>query len=240
MREQGDAATAGVRAEGASTEEWTLRAASVVGVRHRLAGQPSDDSFAWARGQGRLVVAVADGIGSTDGAAAAAQRATTAAVRSGLTGDVEAAIAEANWAAQGGGATTLVVAILEPGGEARLGRVGDSTAFVVDPEGKWPEGMWHELFEPPAEERLGPETPALPGADPPVETASVNLAAGGVLALATDGVADPWRDGPNTVAPGLAAALAGHPSVLKLAELTDFSRHGCHDDRTIVCVWARG
>jgi hypothetical protein len=55
--------------------------------------------------------------------------------------------------------------------------------------------------------------------------------------LATDGIADPWRDGPATVAPVLAAALAHPPPALELAQLSDFSRQGCHDDRTMLGVW---
>jgi hypothetical protein len=233
LRERGDASTAGVRAEGGSTERWTIRAASVVGIRHRLAGQASDDSFAWAADDGRLAVAVADGIGSAEGAAGAALRAVTAAVGAALQAGVDAAVAAANRAAAGGGATTLVVATVEAGGEVASGRVGDSSAFVVDAD-----GGWCELFEPPSEERLGADTAALPSPEPRLETAGARLG-GGVLVLATDGVADPWRDGPTTVAPALAAAVSGHPSALGLAAVTDFSRQGCQDDRTLLCVWAR-
>jgi hypothetical protein len=71
-----------------------------------------------------------------------------------------------------------------------------------------------------------------------VETAAVRLG-DRVLVLVTDGIADPWRDGPSTVAPALASTLAAHPTAIDLAVLADFSRHGCHDDRTIVALWMR-
>jgi hypothetical protein len=79
-----------------------------------------------------------------------------------------------------------------------------------------------------------------PGGDT-IETASVVLPAGAGLVLLTDGVADPVRDGPGTVAPALAEVLRGGPSgaltPLALAEAADFSRRGCQDDRTILAVW---
>ncbi|MBV9661170.1 MAG: protein phosphatase 2C domain-containing protein [Acidimicrobiales bacterium] len=234
LRARGGAATAAVRAEGASTGWWTLRAASVVGVRHRLAGQAADDSFAWAHDGSRVAVAVADGIGSVSGAGRAAERAAVAAVESALRARPEDAVAAANEAAKGGGATTLVLAVLTGAGQADLVRVGDSSAFVVEAE-----GAWRELFPPPDEERSGTDTAALPSPEPPVEAASVGLSGGAVLVLATDGVTDPWRDGPTTVAPALVAGILGRPAPLELAALADFSRHGCHDDRTILCVWGR-
>lgn len=237
----GDDSVAGWRAEASSTGWCTLRAASVVGVRHRLAGLGSDDSFAWARSEQRLVVAVGDGLGSIPGSAGASRRAAGAAVAAALgqTGEdlAEAAgsgVAAANAAAQGGGATTLVVAVIDPSGEVALARVGDSTAFAVKAG-----GSWVELFDPPDPDRATAVTPALPAAVTAVEAVSAGIWDGSVLVLATDGVADPWRDGPTTAAPSLAETVLSRPSAVELLAVTDFSRHGCHDDRTLVCVWSR-
>jgi serine/threonine protein phosphatase PrpC len=143
----------------------------------------------------------------------------------------------ANEAAAGGGATTLVLALVAVDGTVQAARVGDSTAFCVTEGGR----SWTELFEHPAgdDEQLGTETDALPSATPAWESARIYLRPSDVLVLVTDGVADPWRDGPATVAPALAIALAGHPGPLELARLVDFSRQGCHDDRTLVSVWMR-
>jgi len=252
--------------EGASTGWCTVRAVSVTGVRHRLAGQAGEDSFAWSHDGARLALAVADGLGSVGGSGGASLRAAAAAVVAAAppeSGDgrgpgqadapdegqdgperLAAAVEAADRAAAGGvGATTLVVALLDRHGHVDVARVGDSSAFVV-----WPDGSWTELFAPPDGGRIGTETAALPVAvtDPGgavadvVEWASTDLVAGAVLALASDGVADPWRDGPTTVAPAVAEALVEVPSVLEVARLVDFSRQGCHDDRTLACAWWDG
>ncbi|HET9077020.1 MAG TPA: protein phosphatase 2C domain-containing protein [Acidimicrobiales bacterium] len=237
----GDAAGAGWRAEAASTRWYSLRGASVAGVRHRLAGRGSDDSFAWAHDGDLLAVAVADGLGSVSGSADASRRACSAAVSAAVTGPVEdlmaaaeAGVEAANRAAEGAGATTLVVAVADRAGEVALARIGDSSAF-----GLKPDASWVELFAPPDPDRSGTATAALPAPDPVVETVTAGLWDGSVLVLATDGVADPWRDGPTTVAPSLVGTLLGRPSAVELLAVTDFSRQGCHDDRTLLCLWAR-
>jgi hypothetical protein len=95
------------------------------------------------------------------------------------------------------------------------------------------------LFVPPAGDGLNSATAALPMDGVTPESAAITLDNDHVLVLATDGIADPWRDGPTTVAPTLAGALAQPPTPLELAYLGDFSRHGCHDDRTLLAVWRR-
>lgn len=236
----GDASSAAWRADGASTGWCKLRAASVTGVRHRLAGRPGEDSYAWAAAGDRVVVAVTDGLGSEPGAAGAATRAAPAATSAAvghpaedLEGAVSAALDAANRAAEGGGRTTVVVAVVERDGRAVVGRVGDSTAFLLAGEGRA-----EELFGAPDPDRTDQVTMAVPAAEMDPEIRHFGLGAGAVLALVSDGIADPWRDGPTTVGPALVSALASSPSPLDLLALADFSRHGCHDDRTIVCVWA--
>lgn len=238
LRSTGEATTAAYRVEGGRTGWCALRAASITGVRHRLAARQGEDCFAWAHRGDRLVVAVADGLGSVPGSAAAASRAAAAAVAAAvgepgaLDAAVRAGLRAANEAAEGGGRTTLVLGALGADGAAELLRVGDSTAFLVANEGTGAA----ELFAARDDDGVGTETDALPGDDPVGETARV-LLGGDVLVLATDGVADPWRDGPATVAPTLAAAIAAHPAPLDLARLADFSRQGCHDDRALVVLW---
>lgn len=226
------ASDAAVRADGGDGEWIAIRAVSLAGIRHRLAAQPAEDSFAWAQTAAGWAVAVADGLGSVEGSAGAADRAVRAAVAV-AGGGVPAAMAAARAAAEGGGATTLIVAVVDPGGGVQLGRIGDSTAFLVSADGR----AWKELFGPSGDDGVvRTSTAALPGDWDP-ELTDTALEPGAVLVLATDGVADPWRDGPTTVAPGLADAVAGHPSLLELARTVDFSRQGCHDDRTILAVW---
>jgi hypothetical protein len=180
--------------------------------------------------------------GSGGCAARAVAAACTAAAASPA--DAGTALVEgfkaANEAAAGGGATTLVLAVIEGSGHAELGRIGDSTAFVVEES---PAG-WVDLFpeyDAAPDDGIETATDALPRPDPlDPERTSVRIDPTGVLVLASDGVADPWRDGPTTVAPVLAQAIGEHPTPLGLAHLADFSRQGCHDDRTLVAVWLIG
>jgi serine/threonine protein phosphatase PrpC len=238
LRAAGDAADSCYRVEGASTDRFALRAVSVTGVRHRLAGRAGEDSFAWSLSGSKLAVAVSDGLGAVSGSEVAARRAARAGAEAAATGAaVGPGMEAANEAAAGGGATTLVVALLSEDGAVEAARVGDSTAFWIKDGGQ----SWLELFAHPdgAEDRVGTETDALPCTALSWERVHITLRPSDVLVLATDGVADPWRDGPSTVAPVLARALADHPSALELARLADFSRQGCHDDRTLVTVWLR-
>ena len=233
LRGRGDAASAWWRAEGGANDWYVLRAASAVGVRHRLDGSGSDDFYAWVHDGDRMAVAVADGLGSIPGSSGTSRRASLAAVAEALSATSPlAGIKAGNEAAGGGGATTLVVAVVEAEGRCSLARVGDSTAFRVEGGGDW-----RELFEPPDPERTGGMTAALPDPDPQVDLAEFRFEQGDVLVLATDGLADPWRDGPTTVAPSVTAVVRARPAALELAKLIDFSRRGCHDDRTAVCVW---
>lgn len=284
LRDRAGAGEAGYRADGGDSDWCALRVASVAGVRHRLAGRPGQDSFAWACLPDGLVVAIADGLGGVPGSDHTAGRAVVAAVdavvessssasasalvsASGSTeapGSTAAALnaavttaatataasgpasgagrAEqllaagldaANLAAAEGGATTLVLGLIWRSGEVHLARVGDSTAFQVGAEGRW----WGEVFAPPEDDGVVTATAALPAEKLEPEFAAVTITTEDLLVLATDGVADPWRDGPSTVAPVLAATLAGRPGPLELTQLASFSRQGCHDDRTILVVW---
>ncbi|MDQ2724836.1 MAG: protein phosphatase 2C domain-containing protein, partial [Actinomycetota bacterium] len=148
-----------------------------------------------------------------------------------------AAVDGANQALTGrDGATTLVVAVVTPDGTVTGARVGDSSAFVLV------GGAWSELFaagtgDAGDEDVVATTTSALPSPSPRMETAETRLSTGDALVLVTDGVADPLRDGPETVAPALAGALGEPPGALSLIGLVDFSRQGCHDDRTLLGVW---
>lgn len=229
------AAMAGIRADGADTDWCALRVASVVGVRHRLAARSVEDSWAWDGGEDRVVLAVADGLGSYgDSAPVAAAVAAAAVARlAGGGTDLAAAVAAANEAVNGNeeGKATLVLATVTRDGTAELARVGDSTAFILSGE------TWTELFIPEDDEMHTPVTTALPSDEPEIQLAHHDLHPGEVLMLVTDGVGDPLRDGPTTVAPGMAAGLATPPHPLVLAAQTDFSRQGCGDDRTLLALW---
>ena len=244
MRPTGSASASAIRADGGDGALWSLRAASLSGTRHRLSGTGPEDAFAWGVTGDRLVVAVADGVSSRPGSAVTAAAAADAAVASACTaldegsadpsGVLVAAVTAANAAAgaSGGGATTLVLGLLEGSGVTALVRVGDSSAFVLA------DGKWEEAWPTDADDgSIRTATRALPAERPVPEAAHVVVPAGAALVLVTDGVADALRDGPTTVAPGLAAGLGHPPDPLELARLVDFSRQGVHDDRTLLAVW---
>ena len=242
LETRGSAATAGYRAAGGSTEWCTFRAATVNGVRHRLGGQPGQDSYAWAVGDSRIALAVTDGLGTVDGSARAAAMSAVAAADAAIeTSEDDAAltgIEAANRTPLHHGATTIIVAVVKRDRRIDVARVGDSTAFLVDPVGP----TWTELFDPAEGDRetVNVTTAAIPADQPEIERAAAQLQQEEILVLVTDGIADPWRDGPTTVAPALAALASAHPSPLALASAADFSRQGCHDDRTIVLLWLGG
>jgi hypothetical protein len=244
------------RADGGQSAEFVVLAASVAGVAHRLSGRRGEDAYAWVLPRpGRLAVIVADGVSTAGRGGEGADIAVSAACEHLLTaegwGEMEclaalraasAAVSAAGGASAAELSTTLVVGLVsasEAGAEVYLARVGDSSAFVLA------GAAWNELFPGRAEEELrGSVIGVLPlgsrGGDA-IETASMALPGGAALVLLTDGVADPLRDGPGTVAPALAEVLRGGPSgaltPLALADAADFSRRGCQDDRTVLAVW---
>lgn len=234
LGDAGEAPHAGWRADGGSSAWFTVRAASVTGVRHRLAGEPGQDSFAWRHRGPLIALAVADGLGSVEGSGAASAAAARCAVEVAISDGIAVAVSAANEAVRSSGATTLLVAVVSAEGHAELGRVGDSTAFIVGTD-----GSWREVFSPASGDVVGTETHAIPSDELELETEKAELRPGAVLVLATDGLANPWRDGPSTVAPVLVSALSQPPSALELARIADFSRQGCHDDRTAICLWRR-
>ncbi len=259
LRAQAGSADASYRADGGESADFGVRAASVAGVSHRLSGRRCEDAYAWALpGPGRLVLVIADGVSTAGRGAEGAEIAVSTAVdhllASSTGGEMgcEAAVrAASEELVRVGGAsavelsTTVVVALIstaETGAEVALARVGDSTAFVLR------GGKWSELFADPDQEAMrGALVEVLPlgsRAGPgAVETSSVTLLPDTALALLTDGVADPLRDGPGTVAPALAeilqGALRGELAPLDLARAADFSRRGCQDDRTVLVAWVR-
>jgi hypothetical protein len=258
LRRRAVASEACYRADGGQSAEFVVLAASVAGVAHRLSGRRCEDAYAWALPRpGRLALIVADGVSTAGRGGEGADIAVSAAWEHLLAvegwGEMEclAALRVASDAVSAAGcasaselSTTFVVALVsasEAGAEVRLARVGDSSAFILVKD------RWDELFPGGAEDELrGSVVGVLPlgsrGGDA-VETASVLLPAGAALVLLSDGVADPLRDGPGTVAPALAEVLSGGPSgaltPLALADAADFSRRGCQDDRTILAVWPR-
>jgi serine/threonine protein phosphatase PrpC len=259
------ARAANYRADGGQSDDFVVLACSVAGTAHRLGGGRCEDAYAWVKPRpGRLGLVIGDGVSTAGRGGEGADLAVGAAARylSGAedwgVADCRDAVERASdrllAAASAPGAasaaelsTTLVVALVtrqEGGAAVVMARVGDSTGFVLD------NRTWREIFVPPSGDDLHQVvTDVLPLPGPPekgrpaVEAAFVELPYGAALVLVTDGIANPLRDGPTTVAPALAEVLRGGPtgdlSPLALLAAADFSRRGCQDDRTIVVAWPR-
>lgn len=232
-----------MRADGGDAPPWRVRAATVAGVRHRLAGLPGEDAFAWVAGDGGLLLAVADGVSATEGGGRAAATAVEAAVHAGFgERDLPARCGAAIDAATGAvgalaadGATTLVVVAAGGDGRWAAAAVGDSDAVVLA------GGQWRAVFASGGDGDEGLRsgaTDALPFAGHEARRYAAGvLAPGEALVLLSDGVGGPLADGPTTVAVGLAEGLAAVPGPLEVARLVDFERKGCHDDRTLLAAW---
>jgi serine/threonine protein phosphatase PrpC len=263
VRARAGASAANYRADGGESADFIVLAASVAGPVHRLGGGRCEDSYAWVKPRpGRLGLLIADGVSTAGRGGEGADLAVEAAARylsscegwgetecRGAAARASAELMSAGHVLARGKAaelsTTFVVALVAArvaGADVVLGRVGDSTAFTLT------AGLWQELFIPPDDDDLQRvATDVLPfsgdAGNDPIETASAYLDVGTAIVLVTDGLANPLRDGPTTVAPGLAEVLgegSGRaPSPLALAAAADFSRRGCQDDRTIVVAWPR-
>ena len=267
LRSRAWAPDACYRADGGRTGDFVVLAASAAGVSHRLVGRRCEDCYSWVlspAGPGRLAVVVADGVGSAGRGGEGAEIAVRAACdyfANLAAGDgwgldeCEVAVRSASQALHEAGgqlagefSTTLVVGLLmarDGGADVALARVGDSSAWALlsGGEAAGGPGAWKELFAGPGDDELqGRPTRALPfGTGGSSQRSQAHLPPASALVLVTDGVGDPLRDGPSTVAPALAEVLSRGPSgalsPLDLARAADFSRRGCGDDRTVLAVW---
>lgn len=252
--------------DGWSTGRLVVRGASVRGYQHRHDGTPRQDDFAiaWHPATDAVIVAVADGVSEAELAHVGATLACRTAVEQ-LTRWLDSGSEDqpdwpdvlrcASWAlvefAKGQPAngpddgdseraerllaTTLVAAVLRPNddGSATVdaARAGDSTAWLLHGQD------WTELFTTDTDDVLATSVTALPRLAADVATATVEVPAGGVLLVGTDGVGVPVGDGRGPVGSALAAGVEAPPAPLDFGYLLDFSRETFDDDRTLVAVW---
>ncbi|MBM7775028.1 hypothetical protein JOD54_005232 [Actinokineospora baliensis] len=246
--------------DGWASAGFTVRGASVRGYQHRHDGTPRQDDFAvaWHEGSGAVVAAVADGVSSVPlahlGATLACRAATDRLLRH-LDADERPDWPElfrcASWAlvefakGQPGDddpiaraerllSTTLLVALVVPlpdgSARAEVCRVGDSAAWVLD------DARWLHLSDS-TPDLTEVATVALPHQPSDLSAESVDLPAGSVLLLGTDGVSAALGDGAGQVGAAFADALGTAPPPLEFARLLDFSRETFDDDRTLLGVW---
>jgi hypothetical protein len=252
-------------ADGWSTDDFTVRLASVRGYQHRHRGTPRQDDVAalYHPATGAVAFAVADGVSSAPhshiGATAvcrAALGAVVADLDAGPVVDWAKVVEHAAWQlvqqaavilgldrtdaerAEQELATTLITgAVLPTAGhpEVSLVQVGDGGAWLLR------DGRYTALLDPksaPDGVVLASAVTALPRV-PELGVRGGPLASGEVLLIGTDGFGDPLGDGTGQVGAHFAARLARPRPPLEFAHDLDFSRETFDDDRTLLALWAR-
>jgi len=227
-----------------------IAAASVIGASHAAAGSVRQDAYDFTTtGDGYLVIAVADGLGSRPlsqlGAAFFCTGVTQAAIGPGppaprAADELLCRGAEYAAAAQDfcqvpptESAFVAAVAVLPPPGTggvrtADIARVGDVSAFTLDPE-----GALAELFtsDDGPINILGESLPGPAAAWPQRVRAQTQ-----VLVLVTDGLANDLRTSPG-VRSWLSEHWARPIGPFAFGDSLRYQRQGSHDDRTAVVLW---
>jgi serine/threonine protein phosphatase PrpC len=255
--------------DGWSTEAITVRGVSQRGHLHRYNGAPRQDDFAVHHlPDGRVIVLVADGVSQAPQShigSSTVIRTAAEWLASHLGNDIAdtdwlALLKNAAWAlneraqtllgldepdpvrAEELLATTLVCAVIEPAGagalRAYLVSVGDSVAWLLS-AGEFVEILAGKKV--PASGIASSAVVGLPRVPTEVTPVGVDVAAGDVLLMATDGIGDPLGTGHGGVGNLFREVLTGPsvPSLIEFAHAVDFSREAFDDDRTLVAVWPR-
>ncbi|WP_292975793.1 protein phosphatase 2C domain-containing protein [Mycobacterium sp.] len=255
--------------DGWSTATITIRGASQRGHLHRYNGAPRQDDFAThALSDGRIIVAVADGVSAAKQSHIGATAAVNYAagwLRTHLAADVS----QTDWVmlmkstayrlaeqaqslfklaapdpvvAEEQLATTLVCAVIEPleAGlmRAHLVGIGDSGAWLLSSNG------FRALLGGKAITNDGLTSSAvigLPRVPSELCLEVVDFGGSDVLLLGSDGIGDPLGSGQGGVGNLLRDLLTATrpPSLVEFAHALDFSRENFDDDRTLVAVWPR-
>lgn len=248
-------------ADGVTTPDIELRAASVRGLSHRHWSHPRQDAYAFDVGEGWWVAAVADGLGSlvhshiaAHAAAGQAVAAVGALLRDEQPVDWPSVVGSAAGAIEPTlrtitqddetpvarlGATTLVIVcgVKQDGGawQLQVASVGDCRCAVLL------DGEWDCLADPAEADPSLPAstaTDALPMAPPrALRTASATVPPGAMVAVFTDGIGAPFGGGRGQVGTELAGWWATPPHSITFAGQVGFMRRGFHDDRACVAVW---
>jgi len=255
--------------DGWSTEVMTVRGVTQRGHLHRYNGTPRQDDFVvHNRADGRVIVAVADGVSQARRSHIGASKVTRYAAQwlySSVPEDLRdidwlALFQNTAWAlsetaqsalglaepdpliAEAEMATTLVCAVIESAGanrlRAHLAGVGDSSAWLLS------AGGFTEILAGKSAGSDGVRTSevvGLPRVPAEIGPTEILVEQGDVLLIGTDGISDPLGTGQGTVGDLFRTVLQGQsvPSLIEFAHAVDFSRQSFDDDRTLVAVWPR-
>lgn len=248
--------------DGWSTDSLTVRAASIRGRMHRYNGAPRQDAVALlaADDGATLYLAVADGVSAARFSHRGAEAAARYAV--GWLAKCWTPEAEVDWSSLAKGAAWQVQSLAEPDKGAQptdfattlvcaaVRRRGDrlvGSVFSVGDSGSWVlsagplrllEGGKAAVAE--GEVATSAVRP-LPYPPASLDVADFEVAADEVLLIGTDGIGDPIGGGGGPLTDLLRERLVGRlPTVLEFGHVTDFSKAGFDDDRTLVAVWPCG
>jgi serine/threonine protein phosphatase PrpC len=251
-----------------STDDFTVRMASVRGYSHRYSGLPRQDAaeVAFHPRTRAVVFAVADGVSSARESHIGAEKACEAAVSvlrwqlssgHGRTNFAEVVDVSANRIVREAAhilrqerpdraavedlfATTLVAGYLLPdeGGGAA------GSMIQIGDSSAWVlhNGRYHSLLDQkhdPQAEVISSAVSPLPRVPTYMAPLDFRLQRDEVLLIGTDGFGDPLGDGDGKVGQLFTGHLTTPPSGRALAHLLDFSRETFDDDRTLVAVWQR-
>jgi serine/threonine protein phosphatase PrpC len=235
------------------------------GHRYDGSPRQDDVSVAYHDGAGAVLFAVADGVSSAPLSHIGASSACRAAI-SAMTADLDSPDGRVDWqrlveqaawqlceqarmslglaevdqrAAAEQMATTLVAGLVVPtrdGPEVQVVQVGDSSAWILGPDGRYQCMLATKYRE--GESTYSSATMALPQV-PKVRHTYGILSPGEILLVGTDGFGDPLGEGDGAVGRHFAQALRPVPPVLKFANSLDFSRETYDDDRTLFALWHR-
>lgn len=229
--------------DGGAVGSYHLAAASQGGTSHLIDGSPRQDAYDFVlTATGRLVVAIADGLGSRPASQVGARLFCEQVVFAGVTkpdssaqdylvaAAIQAgAVAEAAYAlAYDDISFVAAVAVFSPEG-CELARVGDVSGFSCQAN-----GVFEELFVADGDS-INVVAASLPSTTAPTPERNMTLFSGPVV-LATDGLANDIR-----TSVGLRVWLGEQwrmpLGAYAMAESLRYRRQGSHDDRTAVVVW---
>ena len=254
--------------DGWSTEQVTIRLASVRGYSHRYNAAPRQDDagVAFDPASGAVIFAVADGVSSARqshlGAAAACHIAVNNAAGQLAAGQgpvdwtqvVNAAAAELTMCAtnlldqdhpESEAVEELLATTLVAGCVMPTSRGLEASVIQIGDSGVWilQNGRYRSVLE----QKHHPEAPIISSAVSPLpripdrlSPAEFRLPLDSVLLVGTDGFGDPLGDGDGKVGHLFAEHLRTPPAPRALAHLLDFSRETFDDDRTLLGIWPLG
>lgn len=232
--------------DGLGVGQFYVAAASHVGLSHVVHGTPRQDAYNFAlTTSGRLVVAVADGMGSRpqsqvgathfcDSVAfAASDRPYDSAAEYLLAAAVRAGdVAAVSYHLERDAVSFVGAVAVIDGDRCEVARVGDVSAFSINAEGELTE-----LFTT-GEGHVNVVGRSLP-AENPLEPELIIVREMRRIVLATDGLANDLRTSPAARS-WLGRVWARLPTAHAMSDALRYERRGSHDDRTVVVVAVPG